>query len=705
MRWLKWTAVGLALTLGELALSNPALAQDNEPVPATSVAPATQNSDYLEQLPPLIDRNLFFGNPQISGAQLSPNGEFLAFIKPLNGTRNIWIKGINEPFDAARPVTAEDSPIPGYFWSADGSYILYPQDRGGNENFHIYAVDPTAEPARDKSVPPARDLTPYEQIQARIYAVPEETPNFIIVGLNDRNPQLHDVYRVNLATGERTLLVKNDREIASWTTDLEGDVRLATRIDADGGTEILQVDGDSWETVYTCSFEETCNPIRFHKDSDRVYMETNKGKEADLTRLILFNPETQESELVSVDPKGEVDFGRPIFSEATDELIATVYVGDRQRIYPEEEDFARDLALLKENLPDGNFAFRSATNDSRLRLVGVERDVDPGSMYLFNRETGKIEKLYESRPELPSEHLASMQAIRYTARDGTEIPAYLTLPKGVEPRNLPVVVHPHGGPWARDTWGYNAYVQFLANRGYAVLQPNFRGSTGYGQGFLNAGNEEWGRGIMQQDITDGVNYLIEEGIADPERVGIFGGSYGGYATLAGLAFTPELYAAGISFVGPSNLITLIQSVPPYWEPIKQKYLKRVGNPNNPEDRSRLRRQSPLFSAEQIDDPLLVIQGANDPRVPKAESDQIVVAVRESGQEVQYLVAPNEGHGFRKEDNRLAVTAAIERFFARHLGGRYQESLSPEIEARLEALRVDVDEVTAPESVAREEKGD
>ena len=702
MRWLKWTAVGLALILGELALSNPALAQDNEPVPATNVAPATQNSDDLEQLPPLIDRNLFFGNPQISGAQLSPNGEFIAFIKPLNGTRNIWIKGINEPFEAARPVTAEDSPIPNYFWSADGDYILYPQDRGGNENFHIYAVDPTAEPARGKSVPPARDLTPYEQIQARIYNVPEETPNFIIVGLNDRNPQLHDVYRLNLTTGERTRLVKNDRDIAGWTTDLEGDVRLATRIAADGGTEILQVDGDSWETVYTCSFEETCNPIRFHKDSDRVYMETNKGEAADLTRLILFNPETQESELVSVDPEGEVDFGSPIFSDATDELIATVYVGDRQRIYPEEEDFARDLALLKENLPDGNFAFRSATNDSRLRLVGVERDVDPGSMYLFNRETGKIEKLYESRPELPSEHLASMEAIRYTARDGTEIPAYLTLPKGVEPRNLPVVVHPHGGPWARDTWGYRAYVQFLANRGYAVLQPNFRGSTGYGQAFLNAGNEEWGRGVMQQDITDGVNYLIEAGIADPERVGIFGGSYGGYATLAGLAFTPELYAAGISFVGPSNLITLIQSVPPYWEPIKKRYFKRVGNPDNPEERARLQRQSPLFSAEQIDDPLLVIQGANDPRVPKAESDQIVVAVRDSGQEVQYLVAPNEGHGFRREDNRLAVAAAVERFFAPHLGGRYQESLSPEIEARLEALRVDVDEVTAPESVASEE---
>ncbi|HEY9710859.1 MAG TPA: S9 family peptidase, partial [Oculatellaceae cyanobacterium] len=431
----------------------------------------------------------------------------------------------------------------------------------------------------------------------------------------------------------------------------------------------------------------------------RVYMVANKGNDVDRTRLVLFNLESKESELVDVDPKKEVDFGGLLFSEATDELIATFYVGDRLRIYPKNEEFARNLTFLQKELPEGDLALQSVTKDDRLYLVAVRSDVDPGSVYLFNRETGKVEKLYESRPELPKENLAAMRPIRYTARDGREIPAYLTTPKGVEQRNLPVVIMPHGGPWARDIWGYNPYAQFFANRGYAVLQPNFRGSEGYGKDFLNAGNKQWGTGAMQHDITDGVKYLIDQGIADPKRVGIFGGSYGGYATLAGLAFTPDLYAAGISFVGPSNIVTLIKTIPPYWLPIKKSFMLRVGNPDNPEDLKRLREQSPLFSAKQIKAPLLVIQGANDPRVKQAESDQIVVALRDLGREVKYLVAPNEGHGFRGETNQLAVTAAIERFFAPYLGGRYQESMSEEVKKQLQALTVDVSTVKAPESVS------
>lgn len=699
MRWIKWVVIALVIASIEITIANVAVTQDN-PSPSTGASTPTQNNNYLEKLPPLVDREIFFGNPKISGAKLSPDGKFIAFERPLNGVMNVWVKRLEEPFEAARPVTADTNrPIPGYFWSRDGRYIIYIQDKGGNENFHIYAADASATAVQGSKAPPARDLTPSENVQARIYALPKKTPNFIIVGLNDRNPQLHDVYRLNLTTGERELLIKNEQNIASWTADLEGNIRLAVRQTSDGGTEILQVEGEKLVPVYTCSFGETCSPNRFHKDGKRVYIVANKGNDVDLTRLVLFNLETQQSELVDVDPKKEVDFGGLLFSEATDELIATFYVGDRLRIYPKNEDFARNLTFLQKELPEGDLALQSITKDDRLYLVAVRSDVDPGSVYLFNRETRKVEKLYESRPELPKENLAAMRPVRYSARDGREIPAYLTTPKGVEPRNLPVVIMPHGGPWARDLWGYNPYAQFFANRGYAVLQPNFRGSEGYGKDFLNAGNKQWGTGAMQHDITDGVKYLIKQGIADPKRVGIFGGSYGGYATLAGLAFTPDLYAAGISYVGPSNILTLIKTIPPYWVPIKKSFMLRVGNPDNPEELKRLREQSPLFSAKQIKAPLLVIQGANDPRVKQAESDQIVVALRDLGREVKYLVAANEGHGFRGETNQLAVTAAIERFFAPYLGGRYQESMSAEVKKQLQALTVEVSTVKAPESVS------
>ena len=311
-------------------------------------------------------------------------------------------------------------------------------------------------------------------------------------------------------------------------------------------------------------------------------------------------------------------------------------------------------------------------------------------MYLFNRDAQTLEKLYDAWPALPSEHLATVQPIRYNARDGVEIPAYLTLPKGVSPENLPVIIFPHGGPWGRDSWGYSPVAQFYANRGYAVLQPNFRGSAGFGKAFLNAGNQQWGTGIMQHDITDGVQHLIDQGIADPERVGIMGFSYGGYATLAGLAFTPERYAAGASVVGPSSLITLMENIPPYWIPIQDSMSLRVGDPDDPEDYERLKAQSPLFFANEIQAPLLVVQGANDPRVLQQESDQIVKALRDLDRPVEYLVAPDEGHGFRKEINALAMTAALERFFAQHLGGRYQSEITPELEAQLESLTVDIE---------------
>ncbi len=651
------------------------------------------NDDYLQNLPPLIDRELFFGDPKISGSELSPNGEFISFLKPYKEVRNIYVKAREQAFEQAKPITADERPVAGYFWSRDSRYVLYVQDKGGNENFHIYKVDPRAEPLAETGVPPAQDLTPLEGIRAYIYSLPKDNYNEIIVGLNDRDRAYHDVYTINLTTGERELIFENTENIANFTFDLEGNLRLATRQTEDGGTEILRYDEDTFTQIYKCNYEETIYPIRFHQDGEKVYFVTNKGEDVDLTRLTLLDPQTGETTFVESDPEKMVDFGGTVFDAKTDELIATVYVGDRVRIYPREKQTEEDLEFLKKELPEGELSVQSSTQDMRFHLVSVSRDVDPGSVYLYDRKEKKIDLLYRSRPELNSEQLAFMKPIRFKSRDGLEIPGYLTLPRNVKPEHLPIVILPHGGPWARDYWGYDPYSQFLANRGYAVYQPNFRGSTGYGKKFLNAGNKEWGTGYMQHDISDAVLYLVEKGITDKDKVAIFGGSYGGYATLAGLAFTPDLYTAGISYVGPSNLITLLESIPPYWGPVVKIFHKRLGNPEDPEDAKRLRKQSPLFSADKIDDPLLVIQGANDPRVDKRESDQIVIALRDRDLDVGYLVAPDEGHGFRGEENRLVVAAAMEKFLAKHLGGRYQKDLSAKIKNRYDELLVDVSTVS------------
>lgn len=693
-------SVLLILTLAGCATAPPPSgAELVPPEPPSIPQPPAAPDAYLAKLPPLIDRTLIFGDPQIASAQISPDGRFISFRKPYRNVMNIWVKRVEEPFDAARPITADtERPVRGYFWTEDGRYILYVQDKGGDEDFHIYAVDPAAASEASTGVPPSRDLTPLKKVRAFIYAVPEKTPNEILIGLNDRDPAYHDVYRLNLRTGKRTLLVKNDQKVAGWVADHDGNIRLAVRQTEDGGFETLTVSGRRvGKQIYRCSFEEFCEPLRFHKDNRLVYFETNKG-DRNLTELTLLDPKTGATTLVESDPENEVDFGVPIFSDATEELIATIYVGDRRRIYPRNPTFARDLEILRSKLPDGEIGISSRTNDDRLMLVSVNSDINPGSTYLYNRDRGTVEKLYDLRPDLPSEQLAPMQPIRYRARDGVEIPGYLTIPKGADPKDLPVMIMPHGGPWARDVWGFDSWAQFLANRGYAVLQPNFRGSTGYGKRFLNAGNLEWGTGIMQHDISDGVKDLIDRGIADPSRVAIMGGSYGGYATLAGVTFTPDLYAAGVSIVGPSNIFTLLRSIPPYWTPVKKMFLLRVGDPDDARQAERLRAQSPFFHARQIKSPLLVIQGANDPRVKKAESDQIVVALRDLDRGVEYIVAPDEGHGFAGKENRLAMTAAVEKFLAGHLGGRYQESMEPEVGARLASISVDVKTVQMPASV-------
>jgi dipeptidyl aminopeptidase/acylaminoacyl peptidase len=647
-------------------------------------------------LPPLIDRQLFFGDPQIAGAQLSPDGEYVAFLKPYHDVRNVWVKRREEPFDAAKPVTADSRPVPGYFWSRDSKVILYVQDKGGNENFHVYSVNPAGEPEADTGVPSALDLTPLDNVRAAIYAVPENTPETIIVGLNDRDATYHDVYSVNIVTGERKLLIQNDQKVGAWIFDRDGNVRLAYRQTEDGGTELLRVDGKDLTQIYSVTYLEDASPVGFTADQKQVYLETNKGDDVDLTRLMLLDPATGKTELVESDPEKQVDFGGIVQSQDTHELMATYYVGDRVRIYPKSDAVKRDLALMKKNLPDGELGLGSMTKDMRYWTVSVSSDVDPGSVYLYDRTAGKFSLLYRSRPDLPSENLAPMKPVTYKARDGLMIHAYLTLPKGVPAKNLPTIMFPHGGPWARDTWGYDPFAQFLANRGYAVIQPNFRSSTGYGKKFLNAGNHQWGTGAMQNDLTDGVKWLIAQGTADPKRVAIFGGSYGGYATLAGVTFTPDLYACAIPYCAPSNLITLIESFPAYWRPfLKGSWYMRVGDPEVEADRQDLEARSPLNFVDRIHVPLLVVHGANDPRVKQSESDRIVLALRDKGEPVQYIVAPDEGHGFRSPENRMALAVDVEKFLAKNLGGRAQEDVPPALAARLDSITVDVASLEAP----------
>ena len=661
---------------------------------------AAAELSYLDKLPPLIDREIFFGDPEIAGGQISPDGSYISFLKTYKGHLNIWVKGIDEPFDAARPMSADTTrPVFRYFWSKDGKYILYIQDKGGNENFHAYAIDPAEKPQEGRDVPQARDLTPIEGVTVAFYAFPEKTPDIVYIGLNDRDERYHDVYRLKLSTGDRELVWENTQGMSGFEFDRDGNLRLATKETENGGTEFFRVNGKELVSIYTVTNEENAGIIRFREDGKRAYMATNKGEENDLSRLVLFDPETGATEYVESDPEKEVDFGDALFSRVTNELIGTTYEGDRQRIYwkdKEWEDAYKKLKKdLKKEIGDGDLFLGSSTKDDRLHIVVVTSDINPGVAYLYNMETGETKFLYKPRPNLPSEHLTKMEPVRYTSRDGLTIHGYLTVPKGIKAKNLPVIINPHGGPWARDSWGYNPEAQFLANRGYAVFQINFRASTGYGKAFLNAGKRKWGD-EMQNDLTDGVKYLVDKGIADPTKVAIYGGSYGGYATLAGLAFTPDLYACGVDYVGVCNLITLLNSIPPYWETARKFFNEHVGDPNNPEDTERLKRQSPLFSADKIKAPLLVVQGGNDPRCKLPESKQIVIAMRDLGRDVEYLIADDEGHGFAGADNRSAFRVAQEKFFAKHLGGRYQETVKESVEKRLGEMVVPISTVTMDE---------
>jgi dipeptidyl aminopeptidase/acylaminoacyl peptidase len=652
----------------------------------------------MQGLPPLIDRELLFGDPEVTSAEVSPDGKYLAFMKPWSKTRNIWVKKTDEPFSAAKLVTTETKrPVAGYLWSRDGKFILYAKDQDGDENYNLYSVDPTATAAAGADAPPSRDLTGLTGVRLMAYSVPKNDPDVVYIGLNDRDKAWHDLYKLKISTGERSLLRTNTDRISGWIFDLNGQLRLATRTADNGDQEILRADAQSFTKIYSCDVFESCAPLRFHKDGRRFYMETNKGSDVDLSELVLFDPESGKLEPVESDPLKHVDFGAAVFSEATDELALTAYEDDRIRRYFKDHSFEADYKWLAEKLPGKEIGVASRSADEQLWLVSAHGDTEPGDNYLFDRKTHTLTHQYKVREKLPRESLAAMRAVRYKSSDGLEIPAYLTLPKGVPEKGLPALVVVHGGPWARDDWGYNPLAQFFANRGYAVLMPNFRSSTGFGKKFLNGGNGEWGR-KMQDDITWGVNYLVAEGIADPKRIGILGGSYGGYAVLAGVAYTPDLYRAAVDIVGPSNLTTLLDSIPPYWEAGRKMMYARMADPGTPEGKAWLNDRSPLHSADKIKTPLMVVQGANDPRVNKREADQIVVALRDRGFPVEYILAPDEGHGFARPVNNMAMFMAAEKFLALHLNGRYQQDGMPEVVERLKEITVDPKTVTLPKTV-------
>jgi dipeptidyl aminopeptidase/acylaminoacyl peptidase len=647
-------------------------------------------------LPPLIDRELLFGNPEITAVELSPDGAYLAFLKPWNSTLNVWVKRTSEPFSSARLLTTEKKrPISEYNWTWDGKHIVYVKDNDGDENFNVFSVDPAAPVAEGADAPPSRDLTGLKGVRVLTYSAPKNDPDILYIGLNDRDKSWHDLYKLKLSTGERTLVRQNTEKIAQWFFDLGGNLRMGLRVADNGDQEVLRVDNDKFTRIYSCDVFDACGPLRFHKDGKRVYFETNKGE--DLTALLLMDPASGKTEPVEVDPMKRVDFGIALFSEQTDELVMTRYDDDKPRRYFRDKALEADYKWLQAKFPGREIGIGSRTRDEQTMVITAASDVEPGEVYLFQRKGRKLDLQYKVRERVPREALSPMTVIRYKSSDGLEIPAYLTLPKGMPGKNLPVVVVPHGGPWARDQWGYSGFIQFFANRGYAVLQPNFRGSTGFGKKFLNAGNGEWGR-KMQDDITWGVKHLITQGIADPKRIGILGGSYGGYATLAGVAFTPDVYRAGVDIVGPSNLTTLLEAIPPYWEAGRKIMYGRMADLGTAEGKKWLQERSPLYAAEKIKTPLMVVQGANDPRVNIREAEQIVVALRDRKFPVEYIVAPDEGHGFHRPVNNMAMFMAVERFLARHLDGRYQEGGTPEAVARLKEITVDPSTVVLKKAV-------
>lgn len=637
----------------------------------------------------IIDREVFFGNPEIVAAKLSPDGSKIGFIKPYENVRNIWVKDVDAPFESAIPITNDKRPISAYFWSRDGKFILYAQDKNGDENYNIYRVN--METLQDGEIPTSANLTPYKEITATIYRRSKLDPDVLFIGLNDRDKSWHDLYQLSISTGERNLIYQNEDFIDNFLFDLKDQLRIVSRPNAIGGRDILAFHKDKLDLIFSSGIEETIAPLRFHPKGNQLYCITNQG-DRDKTELILFDLISREEKIIHADPLNEADLGHVDFADETEKLLYTIYESDRPRYYFFDKKTKRDFQYIQNQLVGKVISITSSTIKEDIWLICAYDEKDPGGTFLFDRKQKKLEFLYHPRPTLPIDILAPVRSIRYNSFDGLEIQAFLTEPT-YETTSKAAVVLVHGGPWARDSYGYHPYAQFLANRGYSVLQPNFRSSTGFGKKFLNAGNLEWGK-KMQDDITAATGYLVNHNLATSDKIGIMGGSYGGYATLAALTFTPDVFAAGVDIVGPSSLLTLLDAIPPYWEAARKMLYLRVGDPDTKEGKQMLIERSPLFHADQIKAPLMVIQGANDPRVKQVEADQIVAALRERGYPVEYLMAADEGHGFRDPMNNMAMIAAIERFFATYLGGRYQEEVPTDIQERLDEISIDIHSVVS-----------
>jgi dipeptidyl aminopeptidase/acylaminoacyl peptidase len=605
----------------------------------------------------LIPRPVLFGNPEKASPLIAPDGKRMSYLAPLNNVLNIWVgtPGQND----FRPVTKDtDRGITRYFWSEDNRHILYLQDAGGNENWRLFSVDV------ESGV--TRDLTPFENVQTQILDHDKKFPNELLLAMNRETPELHDVYHLDLRTGDLRLIEKNPGNVVGWVIDTEMKVKGAMAATPNGGFDLLIKQKDeSWKKIIEWDAEDslTSSPVVVCQDGT-LYLADSRG--ANAARLVKLDVDSGRIQVLVEDPEYDVsDF---LINPDTHEIQAVGMVKDRDQWTILDESVREDLEIIR-GLHRGDFFLLNRDNDDQTWMIGFTVDNGPVPYYAYNRKTKRAEFLFSNRPDLDHYELAQMEPISFQSRDGLMIHGYLTLPAGAARSNLPLVLNVHGGPWHRDTWGYNAEAQWLANRGYACLQVNFRGSTGYGKRFVNAGDREWG-GKMHDDLVDAVQWITQNGIADPTRIAIYGGSYGGYASLVGATFTPDLFRCAISIVGPSNLITFIKTIPPYWSTFLAVMHKRLGNPDT--DTDFLISRSPLNKVDQIRIPMLIAQGANDPRVKQAESEQIVEAMQNRGIPHEYLLFPDEGHGFVKPQNRLKFYAAAEKFLATHLGGRYED---------------------------------
>jgi dipeptidyl aminopeptidase/acylaminoacyl peptidase len=607
----------------------------------------------------LIPRTTLFGNPLKTSPRISPDGKHLAYLAPVNDVLNVWVGEIGK--DNAQPVTHDtDRGVRFYFWAPDNQHILYIQDIGGNENWHLYASH--------LETKETRDLTPFENIQVRVIEQDKHFPNELLIGMNKENPQAHDVYHLDLTTGELTLVAKNPGNIMGWVVDSQFKVRGASATLPDGSSELLARDTQEspWQKIITWDADDALSSGAVGFTLDGQFMYLLDSRNANTGRLVRLNLATNDLKVIAEDP--HYDISNALIHPDTHEVQAIAFNRDRVEWVVLDQSIEEDFQRIR-TIHRGDFSIVSRDDADTTWLLAFTADNDPVSFYSYDRKTQIATFLFENQPELSKYTLAETKPISFTSRDGLTVHGYLTLPISEEPmERVPLVLNVHGGPWSRDTWGYNPLAQWFANRGYACLQINFRGSTGYGKDFLNAGNHEWGRN-MHNDLIDGVNWAIQEGIADPQKVAIFGGSYGGYAALVGATFTPDLFCCAVDIVGPSNLLTLARSFPPYWAAFMGIWHKRVGNPDTEEE--FLKSRSPLFKVDQIKIPLLIAQGANDPRVKQAESEQIVEAMKSKGIDYEYMLFPDEGHGFAKPENRLKFYATAEKFLAQYLGGRYE----------------------------------